>query len=776
MEQLVYLDIPEGGAAVGGFGEAVEGAGGGEEAAFFFVWLDPGEEVGERGKLLAGTGIEKAVDGVLAQAFEVNESEAEGVVVEDGGVGVGVEDGDGFGFYLVTFGIFEEGGDRVEAHRLVVEEAGVEFGGVVGFEPAGGVGDEGEGDGVGFREAVEGEGTDCFGNLVLHEGIDVALGHAEAQFFGDRFDPFVGAFEGHGAAEFIGFGAIEGGDDHGHAEDLFLEEGDAEGASEDGLEGGVDEVDRFASAAAVEVRVNKVADDGARADDGDFDGEVVEGFGLHDGEGGHLGTGLDLEGADGVGAAEEGEGGGVVFGDAGEVDGMAALLADVEGIFHRGEHAEAEEVDFDDAEVFAVVFIPLHDGAVGHGGGLEGDDGVEAGVADDHASGVLAEVAGVGEDGFVEVDEGCEAGVGCGDADFGEWVDWVIGYRRRGVRVALRRFFFGRRRDAYAPLGEFVGEVFGEAEDFGHLAKGGAGAVGDDVGGHGGPAGSVFFEDVLDDCFAAVAGGEVDIDVGPGLAVLGEKAFEEEAAADGIDGGDAEAIADRRVGCGAPTLAEDALGLGELGDLPNDEEVSGESKAMNESKLMLKVFADVLTYFAVTATGALEGELMEEGGFFVGAEWPFCLRVVEGGKLVAEVFESEVESVGETVGIEEGFGEIGEELLDLLRGFQVALGIGLEESAGIVEGAMVAEAGKGIGEEAVLTFGKEGGVGGEKGEFEVAGEVAEEGLEASFAAAVVTGEFDVDVVLPEGADEGSGHFEEVLAGGIGEGLGGEEGG
>jgi len=43
---------------------------------------------------------------------------------------------------------------------------------------------------------------------------------------------------------------------------------------------------------------------------------------------------------------------------------------------------------------------------------LEGDDGVEAGVADDHAAGVLAEVSGEGEDGVVEEEEGSEAGVG----------------------------------------------------------------------------------------------------------------------------------------------------------------------------------------------------------------------------------------------------------------------------------------------------------------------------------------------------------------------------
>jgi hypothetical protein len=140
-----------------------------------------------------------------------------------------------------------------------------------------------------------------------------------------------------------------------------------------------------------------------------------------------------------------------------------------------------------------------------------------------------------------------------------------------------------------------MGHFFGEAEDFGHFAKGRAGAVGDDVGGHGGSARGVFLEDVLNDGFAAVAGREVDIDVGPGFAVFREEAFEEEAAADGVDGGDAQAVAHGGVGGGTPALAEDALGLGEADDFPDDEKVAGEPELLDESEFMIKVVADFLT-------------------------------------------------------------------------------------------------------------------------------------------------------------------------------------
>ena len=77
-----------------------------------------------------------------------------------------------------------------------------------------------------------------------------------------------------------------------------------------------------------------------------------------------------------------------------EVDLFFIVIADeLDGVFEHGHHAEAEQVDFDDAHVGAVFFIPLHDDAAGHGGGLEGDDGVELSLADDHAARVLAEMA-----------------------------------------------------------------------------------------------------------------------------------------------------------------------------------------------------------------------------------------------------------------------------------------------------------------------------------------------------------------------------------------------
>ena len=78
-----------------------------------------------------------------------------------------------------------------------------------------------------------------------------------------------------------------------------------------------------------------------------------------------------------------------------EVDFIVVVIVDqFDGIFEDSHHSEAEQVDFDDAHVGAVFLVPLNDYAAWHARGFEGDDGIELSLADDHAAGVLAKMAG----------------------------------------------------------------------------------------------------------------------------------------------------------------------------------------------------------------------------------------------------------------------------------------------------------------------------------------------------------------------------------------------
>ena len=77
-----------------------------------------------------------------------------------------------------------------------------------------------------------------------------------------------------------------------------------------------------------------------------------------------------------------------------------------------------------------------------------------------------------------------------------------------------------------------------EAQRLAHFARGGAAAIGDDVGGHGRAQLAEALVDVLDGALALVAAGQVDIDVGPLAALFGKEALEQQVHAHRIDGGD----------------------------------------------------------------------------------------------------------------------------------------------------------------------------------------------------------------------------------------------
>ena len=78
--------------------------------------------------------------------------------------------------------------------------------------------------------------------------------------------------------------------------------------------------------------------------------------------------------------------------------------------------------------------------------------------------------------------------------------------------------------------------------------------------------------DVLDDFLAALVL-EVDVDVGRLVALLRDEALEQQAGARRIDLGDAQAVADRRVGGRTAALAQDVLRPGEAHDVVHRQEV-----------------------------------------------------------------------------------------------------------------------------------------------------------------------------------------------------------
>src|SRR6188508_2083008 len=92
---------------------------------------------------------------------------------------------------------------------------------------------------------------------------------------------------------------------------------------------------------------------------------------------------------------------------------------------------------------------------------------------------------------------------------------------------------------------------------------------------------------VLDDGLALIARGQVEVDVGPFAALLGEEALEEQLHLHRIDGGDGERVTDRAVRGGAAPLHQDVALAAEAHDVPDDEEVAGELELLDQLELLL---------------------------------------------------------------------------------------------------------------------------------------------------------------------------------------------
>jgi hypothetical protein len=198
----------------------------------------------------------------------------------------------------------------------------------------------------------------------------------------------------------------------------------------------------------------------------------------------------------------------------------------------------------------------------GMDGGLERHHGIELPLADHHAAGVLAEVARQVLRHAVELEKFAHA----------RMVEVEAGV----AELALGRVVGSLSIPRCATRLLRASSVVIEAQRLAHFARGGAAAIGDDVGGHGGAALSEALVDVLDDALALFAAGQVEIDVGPLAALFGEEALEEQVHADGIDGGDFERVADRAVGGRAAALRQDVVLLGRSARCPRR---SGNSRA-----------------------------------------------------------------------------------------------------------------------------------------------------------------------------------------------------
>ena len=255
---------------------------------------------------------------------------------------------------------------------------------------------------MGLGEAEAREADDHRPHALGQRLVDVGpLGHRaldEAAVVG--LDRLRRALAAHRAAQALGLSRREAREGHRDLDDLVLEDDRPQRVAQDGLERGVVVGDLVVglhaqALAALDVGVDRAALDRPRAHDRHLDGEVVEVLGARAPQRAHLRAALDLEDAGGLGLLDGLEGRGVVVGDAREVDPLAAPRGDqLDAALDRRQHPQPEQVDLQEARVRAGVLVPHDHLAALHGGGHDRAAVDQRAGGDDHAAGVLGEVAG----------------------------------------------------------------------------------------------------------------------------------------------------------------------------------------------------------------------------------------------------------------------------------------------------------------------------------------------------------------------------------------------
>ena len=299
-----------------------------------------------------------------------------------------------------------------EAHGLGGQDPGVEVLGLARLEPSRGVDQVGEGEGVGLGEAELGERPQLAVDRLRSGRVDAPGPHSGYEFVTEGVHALDGSFGPHGLTQAVCLGGAEACGVDGDLHELLLEERHPQGLSQGGLEGAMQVGDLLAPQPAADVGVDGVALDGAGADEGDLDDDVVKLLRPESGQGGHLGTRLDLEDPDRVRGREQPVDGRVLLGQGvqspgtaglggaqfsfrhGLGNGLSPLRQCGEGQTQGGERSQAQEVELDQPGLGAVVLVPLEDRAVVHGGPAHRADLGDGAAAQDHASGVDPQVAG----------------------------------------------------------------------------------------------------------------------------------------------------------------------------------------------------------------------------------------------------------------------------------------------------------------------------------------------------------------------------------------------
>ena len=247
-----------------------------------------------------------------------------------------------------------------------------------------------------------------------------------------------------------------------------------------------------------------------------------------------------------------------------------------EGAADAAQHAERQDVDLQNPERVEIVLVPFDDGAVRHRRVLDRHQLRQLPARDHEPADMLRQVA--------------------------RKPDQLGGKVERQAQIAVRRVEPGLAhalvadrvvRPAPDDAGERRDDIARQPQHLADLADRAARAIADHGGGETGAVAAVFLIDILDDLLAPLVL-EIDVDIGRLVARGADEALEQHVDARRIDRGDAEAIADDRIGRRAAPLAQNAAAAREHDDVAHGQEIARVIEPLDQRQLVFDQAADVV--------------------------------------------------------------------------------------------------------------------------------------------------------------------------------------
>ena len=202
----------------------------------------------------------------------------------------------------------------------------------------------------------------------------------------------------HGAAKLVGFARSESGGDDCQLHRLFLEDGDAQRPLQDRANFLVGIGYQFIAVSPPQVGMHHVPLNRSGTNNGNLNYEVVPAAGPQSGEHTHLPAAFDLEDANRIRRADHVVDRRVFAGNIGQCQLPPRVLFDQgKAAPDRREHAEAEAVDLEQAELFEIFLVPLNHGAAIHRRVFDRNQLIQVSPGHHHPADVLGEMPGKAE-------------------------------------------------------------------------------------------------------------------------------------------------------------------------------------------------------------------------------------------------------------------------------------------------------------------------------------------------------------------------------------------